>query len=143
MASERALHRSGSSLRSIPRMMAPPSEQDAEGLDFNPCAATASHVLYAYGKDIISLHHDTLALDRKFEKHKSPVSLLCVDNVSERGAGRLVASYDSDKVAIIWDLFTGSELTRFSSFKKLQVGAWMRNGNISFGKCKLRTILPN
>ena len=105
-------------------------------LDFLPSAATASTFLYAHGKNIVCLHHDSLAIDRKFERHKAPVTLLSVDNVSERGPGRLVASYDAEQVAIIWDLFTGNELTRFSSYQQIKVAAWMKNGNVAFGSCQ-------
>lgn len=99
-----------------------------------PCAATASIFLYAQGSTIICVHHDTLAVERRFEKHRDPVVMLSVDNVSERGAGRLVVSYDASQTAIVWDLFTGDEITRFASFKPLQVAAWMKNGNIAFGE---------
>jgi hypothetical protein len=101
--------------------------------DFQPCAATASIFLFAQGCTIYCLHHDTLTVERKFEKHRQPVILLSVDNVSERGAGRLVVSYDVERTAIVWDLFTGDEITRFASFKPLKVAAWMKNGNIAFG----------
>lgn len=101
--------------------------------DFQSCAATASTFIYAHGRTIVCLHHDSLAIDRKFEKHRALVTLLSVDNVSERGAGRLVASYDAEQVAIIWDLFTGNELTRFSSYQHIKVAAWMKNGNVAFG----------
>lgn len=59
--------------------------------------------------------------------------LLSVDNVSERGAGRLVVSYDAGQTAIVWDLFTGDEIARFASYEPIKVAAWMRNGNVAFG----------
>ena len=108
-----------------------PCEDDKLG--FQPCAATASIFLYASGKSILCLHHDTLAVERRFERHKAPVTLLCVDNVSERGAGRLVVSYDAEQTTIVWDLFTGEEITRFASYQPMKVAAWMKNGNIAFG----------
>lgn len=121
-------------VRTITPMLSP-SEYNAEREpDFQPCAATASIFLFAQGSSILCLHHDTLAVERRFEKHRQPVVLLAVDNVSERGAGRLVVSYDKEKTAIVWDLFTGDEITRFASFKPLRVAAWMKNGNIAFGK---------
>lgn len=101
---------------------------------FEPCASTASLFLYAQGPVITCLHHDTLALERRFEQHEGDVCLISVDNVSERGAGRLVVSYDTAQMAIVWDLFTGSTIARFSSFEDLRVAAWMRNGNVAFGK---------
>jgi hypothetical protein len=103
---------------------------------FQPCAATASIFLFAQGRTIVCLHHDTLALERKFEKHKQRIVLLEVDNVSERGAGRLVMSYDEEQTAIVWDLFTGDEITRFASYDPLKVAAWMKNGHVAFGAFK-------
>ena len=102
-------------------------------LDFQPCAATSSSFIFAQGKKILCLHHGSLAVERRFERHRAQVTLLSVDNVSERGSGRLVASYDSDQVAIIWDLLSGDELSRFSSFQALKVAAWMKNGTVAFG----------
>ena len=57
-----------------------------------------------------------------------------MDNVSEQGAGRLVVSYDEGQTAIVWDLFTGDEIARFASYEPIRVAAWMRNGNVAFGK---------
>ena len=57
-----------------------------------------------------------------------------MDNVSERGAGRLVASYDAGQTAIVWDLFTGDEIARFASYEQIRVASWMKNGNVAFGK---------
>ena len=56
-----------------------------------------------------------------------------VDNVSERGAGRLVVSYDAGQTAIVWDLFHGNEIARFASYEPLRVAAWMKDGNVAFG----------
>ena len=123
-----------SGTRSLARPTTPAVEEPLlDELSFQPCATTASIFLYAQGRSIVCLHHDTLAVERRFEKHQSPVRLISVDNVSERGAGRLVVSYDTDMTTICWDLFTGNEITRFASFQPLQVAAWMRNGNIAFG----------
>ncbi|KAL4862907.1 hypothetical protein BDV12DRAFT_35905 [Aspergillus spectabilis] len=108
---------------------------------FEACASTASLFLYAQGSAILCLHHDTLALERRFENHREEVVFISVDNVSERGAGRLVVSYDASKTAIIWDLFTGSVIARFSSFEELKVASWMRNGNVAFGNEKGDVIL--
>ena len=108
---------------------------------FEPCAATASLFLYAQGTSIICLHHDTLAVERRFGKHVDNVQLICVDNVSERGAGRLVVSYDAGQTAIVWDLFSGQEIARFASFEHITVAAWMRNGNVAFGNSKGEVIL--
>ena len=103
-------------------------------VEFEPCAATASILLFAQGSSILCLHHDTLAIERRFERHKEQILLLSVDNVSERGAGRLVVSYDAGQTAVVWDLFTGDEIARFASYEHLRVAAWMKNGNVAFGK---------
>ncbi|PGH14492.1 hypothetical protein AJ79_02985 [Helicocarpus griseus UAMH5409] len=109
--------------------------------DFDPCASTASLFLYAQGSSILCLHHDTLAVDRRFDRHQERIQFISVDNVSERGAGRLVVSYDVSQTAIVWDLFTGQEISRFASFEKIRVATWMRNGNVSFGNAKGEVIL--
>ena len=113
----------------------PVTHYDAN-LDFtiDPCAATASIFLFAQNNSILCLHHDTLAIERRFEKHKNEIVLLSVDNVSERGAGRLVVSYDAGQTAIVWDLFTGDEIARFASYEQIKVASWMRNGNVAFGE---------
>lgn len=103
-------------------------------IEFEPCATTASIFLFAQGSSIICLHHDTLAIDRRFERHKEQILLVSVDNVSERGAGRLVVSYDAGQTAVVWDLFTGDEIARFASYEHIRVAAWMKNGNVAFGK---------
>ncbi len=101
--------------------------------DFEPCDATASMFLYAQGNSVVCAHHDTLTIERRFCKHTEEVQLLAVDNVSERGSGRLVISYDAGQTAIVWDLMTGDEIARFASYNNLSVAAWMRNGNVAFG----------
>ncbi|KAL4923150.1 uncharacterized protein BDV17DRAFT_277879 [Aspergillus undulatus] len=108
---------------------------------FEACASTASLFLYAQGSAILCLHHDTLALERRFENHKEDILFISVDNVSERGAGRLVLSYDASKTAIIWDLFTGSVIARFASFEELKAASWMKDGNVAFGNEKGDVIL--
>lgn len=101
---------------------------------FDPCAATASMFLYAQGTAVVCAHHDTLKIERVFARHTEDIELLAVDTVSERGAGRLVVSYDAGQTAIVWDLLTGDEIARFASYEHLSVAAWMRNGNVAFGK---------
>ena len=107
--------------------------------DFEPCAATKSTFLYAQGNSILCLAHDSLSIEKRFDKHKSHVVLIAVDTVSEWGAERLVVSYDTNQVAIVWDLYTGDEIARFESYQRIKVAAWMKNGNVAFGR---RTILP-
>ncbi|KAL4977205.1 hypothetical protein BDW66DRAFT_150304 [Aspergillus desertorum] len=118
-----------------------PSQSQGAAARFEACASTASLFLYAQGSAILCLHHDTLALERRFENHKEDVLFISVDNVSERGAGRLVISYDASKTAIIWDLFTGNVIARFASFEQLKAASWMRNGNVAFGNEKGDVIL--
>lgn len=110
--------------------MAPQSVPETR---FEACASTASLFLYAQGSTIICLHHDTLAVERRFTSHQEKIDFISVDNVSERGAGRLVVSYDVGQTAIVWDIFTGTEIARFASFEQLRVASWMRNGNVAFG----------
>lgn len=125
----------GSSVRSDNHIK-PPTPSITPGTEefaFDPCAATASFLLYAQRNVILCLHHDTLAIERRFDRHREDVSWIAVDNVSERGAGRLVASYDAGSTSIIWDLLTGDEVARFASYEQIRVAAWMRNGNVAFG----------
>ena len=106
----------------------------AEDTPLEPCASTASLFLYAQGSAVLCLHHDTLAVERRFEKHSKDIQLISADNVSETGAGRLVVTYDVGQTAIVWDLFTGEQYSRFVSYESLRVAHWMRNGNIAFGE---------
>ena len=46
----------------------------------------------------------------------------------------MVVSYDAGQTAIVWDLFTGDEIARFASYEQILVAAWMRNGNVAFGR---------
>ncbi|KAL8947200.1 MAG: hypothetical protein Q9222_006493 [Ikaeria aurantiellina] len=131
---------SSSSSRPPIRATTPVTHYQADQ-DFEPCAATASIFLYAQGSTIICLHHDTLAIDRRFELHQERILFLSVDNVSERGAGRLVVSYDAGQTAIVWDLFTGDEIARFASYEPIRVAAWMKNGNVAFGNSQGNVIL--
>jgi len=133
-AGQLARHRSSSSgTRPSIRSHTPVTQPHSFNGEFQPCAATASIFLFAQGSRILCLHHDTLAIERKFERHKEPVVLLSVDNVSERGSGRLVVSYDAGQTAIVWDLFSGDEIARFASYETLKVAAWMRDGSVAFG----------
>ncbi|KAF8474582.1 WD40-repeat-containing domain protein [Kalaharituber pfeilii] len=98
-----------------------------------PCAASSSLFLFAQGRTVICVHHDTLELDRRFEHHSDDVTLIAVDNSSEG---------DSDKSeAIVWDFRDGEELARFKPFEEIRVAAWLRNGNLSCGDCKGNVIL--
>ena len=131
-----ARHRSAStSSRPPPLRSTTPIDTRTNNLEFDPCASTAYTFLFAQGSSIICLHHDTLALDRKFDLHKEPILILSVDVISDRGAGRYVVSYDAGMTAIVWDVTNGNEIARFASYEPIKVAAWMKNGNVAFGKC--------
>ena len=108
-----------------------PENTDAE---FEPCAATASFLLYAQRNQILVLHHDTLAIERRFDLHREDVLWISTDNASDRGTGRLAVSYDAGNTAIVWDILTGGEIARFSAYEHIKVASFMRNGNIAFGE---------
>ncbi|KAN0119609.1 hypothetical protein V8E51_001817 [Hyaloscypha variabilis] len=127
-----------SRLATLSEMPSPPNQISR---DFEPCAATASMFLYAQGNAVVCSHHDTLTIERRFSRHTEEIQLLAVDTVSERGAGRLVVSYDVGQTAIVWDCMTGDELARFASYENLTVAAWMRNGNVAFGNAQGNVIL--
>ncbi|EMC91828.1 hypothetical protein BAUCODRAFT_28068 [Baudoinia panamericana UAMH 10762] len=109
-------------------------------LEFEPCAATASFLLYAQRNTVLVLHHDTLAIERRFQLHREDVKWIQADNVSEK-PGRLVVSYDTGNTAIVWDILTGGEVARFASYEEMRVAVWMRNGNIAFGNDQGNIIL--
>ncbi|KAF2145514.1 uncharacterized protein K452DRAFT_305520 [Aplosporella prunicola CBS 121167] len=138
-------HRStsrSSSTRADNSSLPPPAPSTTpRAAEFEPCAATASFFLYAQRNTILCLHHDTLAIERRFGRHREDVSWISADNVSERGAGRLVVSYDVGNTAIVWDLLTGDEVSRFASYEQIRTAAWMRNGNIAFGNSQGNIIL--
>ena len=134
-AGQLARHRSGSSgTRPAINRAATPIDPRTNNVEFEPCAATGSTFLFAQGSTIICLQHDTLAVERKFESHKKQVLLISVDNVSETGAGRLVFSYDDEGTVYVWDIFTGNEIAKFMAYEQIQVAAWMKNGNVAFGR---------
>ena len=112
----------------------PKGKDAATDQPFEPCAATASSLLIAQGSTVLCLHHDSLAIERRFQKHNDNILIIAVDNVSETGTGRLVVTYDAQQTAIVWDLFTGEQISRFASYEPLRVASWMRNGNIAFGE---------
>jgi len=109
--------------------------------EFEPCAATASFLLYAQRDTILVLHHDTLAIERRCELHRETVLWIEADNTSERGSGRLVVSFDAGNTAIVWDILTGEGVARFSSYETMRVAAFLRNGNIAFGNEQGNIIL--
>lgn len=112
----------------------PNTRPSVEDIPFQPCTSTASLLLVSQGSAVLCLHHDTLAVERRFEKHSKDIQLISADNVSETGAGRLVVTYDVGQTAIVWDLLDGEQLSRFVSYESLKVAHWMRNGNIAFGR---------
>ena len=104
---------------------------------FDPCTATASYFLHAQRNAVFVLHHDTLAVERKFEQHKEDVLFIAADNLSDHGTGRLVVSYDASQRAIVWNLLTGEEVARFDVYEPVKVATWMKNGLIAFGEVNL------
>ena len=133
---QRSNSNKGSSIRSEIKIK-PPTPSATPGADefaFDPVSATASFLLVAQRNEILCLHHDTLALERRFTRHREDISWIHADTVSERGGGRLVVSYDAGSTAIVWDLLTGDEVARFASYEQIRVAAWMRNGNVAFGE---------
>jgi hypothetical protein len=99
-------------------------------------------MLYAQRSTILVLHHDTLAIERRFELHREDIKWITVDNVSERGAGRLAVSYDAGSTVIVWDIFTGGEVARFTAYEDMLVACFLRNGNIAFGECRVLSDSP-
>ncbi|KAB2575032.1 hypothetical protein BFW01_g11991 [Lasiodiplodia theobromae] len=138
-------HRStsrSSSRRDEQSSFAPPAPSiTPKAQEFEPCAATASFFLYAQRNVILCLHHDTLAIERRLALHREDVAWIAVDNVSERGAGRLVVSYDVGNTAIVWDLLTGDEVARFAAYEQINAATFMRNGNVAFGNSQGNVIL--
>ncbi|OQO09339.1 hypothetical protein B0A48_04737 [Cryoendolithus antarcticus] len=100
---------------------------------FEPSASTGSFLLYAQRNVILVLHHDTLVIERRFELHREEIRWIAVDNVSERGAGRLAVSFDAGQTTIVWDILTGREVTRFVAYEDINVACFMRNGNVALG----------
>lgn len=114
--------------------------------EFEPCAATSSYLLYAQRNIVLCLHHDTLAIERRFDRHLEDVQWIAADTVSERGAGRLAVSYDAGHTAIVWNISTGDEVARFAAYEEIRVATWMRNGCIAFGeflRCRIRLAVPH
>ncbi|KAI0809531.1 hypothetical protein GGR55DRAFT_679365 [Xylaria sp. FL0064] len=109
---------------------------------FEPTAATDQMLLYGQGNSVVVANHDTLSIERRFSRHSAEVQLLAVDTQSATmGNGRFVVSYDVDMTAIVWDLMTGEEVARFSSYENLTCAVWMRNGNVAFGNVQGNVIL--
>ncbi|KAF2761697.1 hypothetical protein EJ05DRAFT_482545 [Pseudovirgaria hyperparasitica] len=138
---QRSASRSSNKSANLIPPPAPSITPKQDDVGFEPSAATASFFLYAQRNVILCLHHDTLAIERRFTGHREDVVWIYVDNISERGAGRLVVSYDTGNTAIVWDLLTGDEVARFASYEHIRVAAWMRNGNVAFGNSQGNVIL--
>ncbi|KAI9660262.1 MAG: hypothetical protein M1831_003570 [Alyxoria varia] len=121
----------------------PPVTQpvDSEDAAFAPCSATGSFFLHAQKNVISCLHHDTLALERRFDKHEHDVFLVAADNVSERSSGCRIVTCDVGQNAYIWEVFTGEQVSRFSSFEPIRVATWMKDGRIAFGNARGSIII--
>ncbi|KAI5804119.1 WD40-repeat-containing domain protein [Peziza echinospora] len=106
----------------------------------HPCAASSSLFLFGQGPSVVCVRHDSLELERRFERHADNVTLIAVDNSSQEGSARVV-SIDASREAIVWDASDGEELARFQPFEEIRVAAWMRNGHLACGDCKGNVIL--
>lgn len=104
-----------------------------------PCSVPANS--FIEGNSVVVVNHDSLSIERRFSRHSAEVQLLAVDTQSATmGNGRFVVSYDVDMTAIVWDLMTGEEVARFSSYENLTCAVWMRNGNVAFGMRSLADL---
>lgn len=106
----------------------------------NPCAATFRLFLYAQGSSVLCLQHDSLALERRFERHAEDVAIIAVEPGNEEMPARVV-SVDRSKLAIVWDANTGDEIARYTAYEDIRVAAWMKNGNLAFGDSMGNVIL--
>ncbi|PSK59388.1 p21-activated protein kinase-interacting protein 1-like [Elsinoe australis] len=122
--------KSGASIHPAPAPTLTP-ENGEQGLQAS--AATGQYLLLGQGTQVLCLRHGTLAIEKRFDKHKEDVAWISVDNISDRGNGRIAVSYDVGNTAIIWDIHTGDELSRFAAYEAIKVAAWMKNGNVVFG----------
>ena len=139
---------SASSMRGMPMGATAMSMTAASGAPrgqrgrlFDACAATAAYFLCAQRSSVLVLHHDTLAIERRFAGHAgADVLWIEVDNHSERGAGRMVASYDARHLTIVWDLFTGSSCSGWSrtriywSRRGCGMGSWPSVSAVDIGR---------
>lgn len=101
--------------------------------DLIPCTATASMLLYAQGSSVICTKYTTLHIERRFLRHTENIILLAADTASTAGVG-VVVSCDEGHTAIVWNYHSGDEIARFTSYDRLTAVAWMRDGNIIFGR---------
>jgi hypothetical protein len=100
--------------------------------NLHPCSASSQLVLYAQGSSVLCLQHDSLTLERRFERHAEDVTVISVDNVSDTTPTRVV-SVDKSKTAIVWDIESGEEISRHSAYEDILVASWMKNGNLALG----------
>ncbi|CAG9989491.1 unnamed protein product [Clonostachys byssicola] len=100
-----------------------------------PCASSESMFFYTQGSAIIRVHHNTLAMDTQLQHHSNDIILIEVNNSSRRESGKYVFTYDTGGVAVVWNLATGKEVSRFVS-PQLTCAAWMRNGDLVLGNAK-------
>ncbi|KAA8899944.1 WD40-repeat-containing domain protein [Sphaerosporella brunnea] len=106
----------------------------------HPCSASSQLVLYAQGSSVLCLQHDTLALERRFERHAEEVTVISIDNASDITPARVV-SVDKSKTAIVWDIETGEEISRHNAYEDILVASWMKNGNLALGDALGNIIL--
>lgn len=117
------------------------ADQAIQNLNFfTPCAATATMFLYALGSSIVCTYHNTLTINRMFFGHLGEVQFLVVNTQSGLDGGRFVVSYDSSETAIVWDFFSGVEITRYTPQEPLSCAAWTTDGRIVFGMYEMPNL---
>ena len=98
-----------------------------------PCSASENLVLHAHGSSVHCLRHESLVLERRFERHNHDVTIISVDNSASYTSGSRVVTVDTSRTAIIWDMATGEEISRHCALEDILVATWMKNGNLVFG----------
>lgn len=111
-----------------------PVHEPSDDTTLEPCAATQSLFIYSQESSVLCCEHGSLQIRLRFDGHSQPIQFISIDNVSERGSGRLAVTYDVGKTAIVWDISTGAPMASFAAYEAMTTASWMRNGNIVFGK---------
>ena len=98
-----------------------------------PCAATATQVLFAVDKQIFCLDHESLGLVRTFVGHQDAILILSVNNDGTHAKDRCLAlSYDRARELIIWEVSSGDMLAK--CFVEITtVAAWLGGGCVALG----------
>lgn len=105
-----------------------------------PCAASARNFLYSLESSVLCLRHDSLDMERRFERHTEKITHLAVDSINPEQPR--VVSVDDARNAIVWDLDSGDEIATYRPEDEVTVVAWMKNGNLVFGKSECCPCFP-